>query len=226
MRRAAVTIFLAASLLVAGGYVSPAVRYYETFATLSAARTLRTHGMPFASLPFYTLAMTGSPEAAMIPQARGLAYQTLGQHAAAIEDFSASLRLDANDIETYRMRAKSLAALSLHGDAIADYTKVISFADGKDRPYAYFLRGSSQFKLKRYGDARRDFATSIEGLPAWPYGYLLLAKAEVEAGDANAALATLDKGEVMACKRERAPRACSEQFPKLRQLIEKQGAKG
>ncbi len=219
MRRTALTILLSAFILTIAGSVSPSIRYYETFATLSVARTLRTNGLSLAALPFYTIAMKLEPQAAMIPQARALAYQSMGDHQAALADFNQAISMDSGDMTTYALRARSLHALAKYEEAILDYSKLISAGAPEDKGYALIMRGTAHYRLKHLSKAKQDFAGAIETMPSWIKGYLLLANVEVETGELDAALATLKKGEAMACNLKDLPPACTQQLPKLREAI-------
>lgn len=157
-------IFAAAGLFAVAGALSPAARVYEGWASLFIARTLRTSGLPSASLPFYTLAMTLVPSAHQIPQARGAAFQAMSLYDRAIADYTRAIELNPDDPDAWHFRAAALALAGRREDAVADYSEAVARAP--------------QVPVHRYHRARLHLAMGHRDLAAADLNAILGASAD------------------------------------------------
>lgn len=81
----------------------------------------------------------------------------------ALEDFEASVKLDADRWKAVHNRAVSYGVLGLHDDAISDFTRVIALKP--DYVNAWFNRAEIHFENDRLAEAIRDYSEAIRLKP-------------------------------------------------------------
>jgi len=122
---------------------------------------------------------------------RGIARSKLGNHAEAISDFTAVIRIDTKDAEAYTNRGISKAALGKCEEAVADYTQAILI--NPNLAEAYTNRGYMKCSLQDYQGAISDFNQTIRINPNSDKGYNNRGIAKYLSGDKYGGLADYDQ---------------------------------
>ncbi len=107
---------------------------------------------------------------------RGVAYKLTGQLEAAIEDYTAALKLSPESGDIYTTRANAFLEMAQLDAAINDANKALAFSP--EYAAAYFVRGRIFEALGQKTFARDDFVRAYELAPdnkdieekAWAYG--------------------------------------------------------
>ena len=143
----------------------PVVEAPKSKLTLSATRKLQLGDLKGA-LKDYNAAIASHQESAQIPSDadtyvnRGIVQDELGQHAAAIADYTKAITLKPDGHLAYYNRANAEVQMKQHAAAIADYTKVIELEP--EYAYAYANRGSAQLKAGKQAEAVIDLQKASE----------------------------------------------------------------
>ncbi len=158
-------VLLLGSVSVACDDPPPVVEAPKSKLTLSASRKLQLGDLKGA-LKDYNAAIASHQESAQTPNDadtyvnRGIVQDELGQHAAAIADYTKAIVLKPDQHLAYYNRANAQAQMKQYQKAIADYTKVIELSP--DYAYAYANRGSAQLKAGKESEAISDFQKATE----------------------------------------------------------------
>ena len=121
----------------------------------------------------------------------GIEYDKAGEHAKAVEKYSAALSLQASHPQALYSRAKSYVRLQQLEQAISDFNNLIAQNDNNaffysERAVAYHLSGN-------YESAMADLDKAVELEPNKPFRYSSRAYIREKAGDLKGALADYDK---------------------------------
>ncbi|MDQ2807294.1 MAG: caspase family protein [Chloroflexota bacterium] len=122
---------------------------------------------------------------------RGLAAGRLGQHAAAVADYTQALTALPDDATILRRRALSYLQLDQPAAALADYSRALTVH--ADDPLLWTQRAVTFTAMRRYPDALADLSHALTLRPAFPLALLQQARAQALAGNAPAAQATLQQ---------------------------------
>lgn len=122
---------------------------------------------------------------------RALAYQFLGQHDLAIEDFAKGLTLSPRNRELLIRRGQSLIQTGEWAAAITDFSNELK--RNPDDHQALYLRASAHLANQNWTDARVDLGAAIERAPTQPRYRMLLGEIELNDGNALEALTHLDQ---------------------------------
>lgn len=112
---------------------------------------------PEAALADYQEALNLNPNLVDAHTAMAAIYRDRGDAEAALESLNRSIDVEPT-VAAYYQRAATLASLSRHEEAIADYTWVIQ--QMRDAPYVYFARASSRRALGDEFGAKADEETA------------------------------------------------------------------
>lgn len=124
----------------------------------------------------YTAALNGKPEfRARVYMRRGTVYQSKGNDAKAIEDYSAALKLDPKDRNALLQRASCHQALGSYSDALADYATMLK-NNPSDRE-ALMARAQCFVEVDSDDKAIADYTTIVDRAPQ--DGAALAARAEI-----------------------------------------------
>ena len=99
----------------------------------------------------------------------GVRLAGVGDHEAAIPNFSAAIELDVEPGFAYKQRAASYRAIGQHDAAVQDYSEAIEL-NGED-VNAYYSRGASYNALQDYSSAIADYDAVIELDPEFVDAY-------------------------------------------------------
>jgi len=100
---------------------------------------------------------------------RGVAYSRVDRFDKAIEDYSRTMKVDANDFPIYYNRARAYRAQNIYDKAVQDFTKVIELKP--DFIDAYLERGMVHIEAKRINEAFADLNRGIELAPDYAPAY-------------------------------------------------------
>jgi len=118
-------------------------------------------------------------------------YLHLHQTKAAINDFSAVIRLDPQHEWAYYSRGECYALLEQYDLAVADYDRALQL--NPTNHFALAGRGIVFLKQKDYSKAIADFTEAIRINPHWDLAYHKRSEAKEAIGDAAGAKADLDQ---------------------------------
>jgi tetratricopeptide (TPR) repeat protein len=104
-----------------------------------------------------------NPATAALYHDRGLRHMTASRTAAAIQDFTAAIRLDVKFAKSYSQRGWAFSRKGDHRTALADFDQAVSL-DPADA-HAHHGRGRANRDLKQYEAAIRDFSNAIRFEP-------------------------------------------------------------
>ncbi len=93
----------------------------------------------------------------------------MGQYAAAVEDCTAALMLDPNEMVAHLQRGRAHAGLEKWDKAVADFTAVVRLTP--DSAVGYAHRGNAQLGRGKPEEAVKDYTSLIRLLPTSPVGY-------------------------------------------------------
>ncbi len=99
----------------------------------------------------------------------GNAKSHLGDHAGAIKDYTAAIRLKPNSVDAYNNRGNAKYELGQHFAAISDYDTAIRLKP--DYVNAYYNRGNAKVELGQYLAAISDFDDAIRFKPDYADAY-------------------------------------------------------
>jgi len=116
----------------------------------------------------------------------GVRLAAIGDHKAAIENFSKAIELDINAAFVYKQRAASYQAIGQREAAILDYDEAIKL--NAEDVNAYYNRAASYHALQNYASAVADYDVVIQLDPEFVDAYSKRANAYEAMGDTEAAL--------------------------------------
>lgn len=108
----------------------------------------------------YNKCLTENPKSLKALIERGHAHFEVNENAAAIEDYSAALSIEDNNVEALFGRAKALSIDGRHQDAIKDYDHVAA-SWPEHRADALLCKASVDRKLHNYAQALSDLTSAI-----------------------------------------------------------------
>ncbi len=151
-----------------------------------------THGRFDEAIRHHTQALQILPrEDARIYSHRGLAYVHKGEFAAAIEDYTRSLRYDPGYRFAYFNRAIAYDLSGQHEKALADYTMALEL---QPRNYwAFYLRGVLHHTMGNDALAYRDLDAAIAIYPRFSSAFFIRGQLHLLAKDFDAAIADLSR---------------------------------
>lgn len=126
---------------------------------------------------------------------RGLAYEKLGDHVRALEDYNKAIAIGPRYAYMYNNRGLVHEKLGNYKEAIADLDKAISLTPGNSK--VYDNRGSVYLKLGDYQKAIEDFNSAISLNPKDAKSYTNRGFAYEESGDIKKALEDYNKAIVL-----------------------------
>lgn len=133
-------------------------------------------------------------------RSRGNVRSAKGQHAAAVTDYTESIRLDPLDADTWAQRGKSHLLLEKLDEAIVDQTESLRLRvhhDGRlwelKRSGSFYDRGLAKFLQNRFTDAISDFDESIQLYPHQSLAYNRRGLSHASLGNHQLALPDFDK---------------------------------
>ncbi len=100
---------------------------------------------------------------------RANAYEKLGSHHSAIDDFTKAIELDPNYLQAYWGRGVSRRAIGDKAGYLADYSKAIDLDPTNAK--AYFMRGLTYYGLGKEREAIADYDRAIEIEPGYLDAY-------------------------------------------------------
>ncbi len=118
----------------------------------------------------YSQAIHLNPQFTQAYNNRGVAYEKIGDHRAALRDFDQTLKLDPGAVAAYYNRGISYGGLGEPRRAILDYDRAIEL-DPK-LAMAYYSRGLTHAKIAEHQHASGDFDRTIELDPKFRDAYL------------------------------------------------------
>lgn len=119
-----------------------------------------TNGQYRESVNDFTKAIALEPKQHHLYYHRGLSYDYLRDHGAAIKDFDKALEINPNDAQCYLARALSKAAIKDYKGAIEDYDIAIELSPKES--LNYYNRGVVYIKLSKNELGCKDFDKAIE----------------------------------------------------------------
>ncbi len=160
----------------------------------SAAEQYKTLGVPIAgkAVEYFTRQLHRNPLNGDALRNRGLAYYFLGSMDAAIDDFSASLKLEEDSLAKTR-RGQAFFAQGKYPESITDFGNVIHETD-TDSPLhdcAMFWRGKALAAAGQAQAALNDIRTAIDLSPNRPAYHVLLGSLLRRLGDTELAIDAL-----------------------------------
>jgi tetratricopeptide (TPR) repeat protein len=108
-------------------------------------------------------------------QVRGACLLALGQFEKAASDFTASIAIEPNDVDTLFLRAECYASIGMRQAAIEDWDAILNLQP--ENAKAYSRRGVCQVERGKYTRAIEDYGEAIELKPEQALYYLLRAEA-------------------------------------------------
>jgi tetratricopeptide (TPR) repeat protein len=151
-------VLLLGSVSVACDDPPPVVEAPNAKLTHSATRKLQLGDLKGA-LKDYNAAIAQTPNADTYVN-RGIVQDELGQHKAAIADYTKAITLKPDLHLAYYNRANAQAQMKQYPKAIADYSKAIEL--NPDYAYAYANRGSAHLKAGQKAEALNDLKKASE----------------------------------------------------------------
>jgi tetratricopeptide (TPR) repeat protein len=145
-----------------------------------------------AAVGSYTRALEVESSHVKAQHARGLAFQSLGEHAAAIEDVTDVIRRFDSWPGSYLAfcnRAVCLQAIGNLGDAIDDCG--LALARNANQIDALYLRGTLLKRKGQFADAVRDLDTVIELDSSYSEAYFVRGMLRQEQGQWNEAISDI-----------------------------------
>ena len=112
---------------------------------------------------------------------RALAYEDLGNHGQAIEDYNRAIESRPGYAEAYNNRGNTYFGFGNYRQAIEDLNRAIEIRP--DYAKAYANRGNAYVRLGNYRQAIDDYSRAIEIKPAFPEAYSNRACAYLDQGD-------------------------------------------
>ena len=107
----------------------------------------------------YTKALKLDPNLVEAYNNRGVAKDSLGQHAEAVTDYDQALKLDPNLAEVYNNRGNAKKNLGQHAEAVTNYDQALKLNPAYAK--AYNNRGNAKKNLGHIGKAREDFQEAL-----------------------------------------------------------------
>ncbi len=159
----------------------------------AAAQQYQTLGKPVAekAIAFFDREQQGDQSNPNLYRQRGLAYQFLGKHEQAIEDYTSALDAEPKHHETLIRRGQVYASKNDHQSASRDFSDVISVDQNND--VARYCRAMSLLAQGEIAQARSDLSVAIKIAPKHPGYHVLLAELNQKSGNLPAVLEAYDK---------------------------------
>jgi tetratricopeptide (TPR) repeat protein len=152
---------------------------------------LTNHSRDAEAIPLLNKAIGIRPNLTEALMARGRALLHLHQTEAAINDFSAVIRIDPQNEWAYYSRAECNAARERYDLALADYNRALHL--NPKNQFALGGRGVVFLKQKNYAKAIDDLTEATRINPRWDFAYHKRSEAKEAIGDTAGAKADLDK---------------------------------
>jgi tetratricopeptide (TPR) repeat protein len=135
--------------------------------------------------------LKANPEDAQAFCNRGLCNANMGNHLAAIADYSQAAQLLPESLFPFYNRGISLVETGCHMEALSDFSKAIDLSGGK-QPQIFIWRGLCYKELGDYERAVQEYTVAITLDPKSTGSYLNRALAFVDAGKLGEALEDLN----------------------------------
>lgn len=116
----------------------------------------------------------------------GVRLAGVGDHEAAIQNFTEALTLDVEPAFVYKQRGASYRALGQYGAAVQDYSQAIQL--NSEDPVTLYNRGVAYIALQDYAAAIADFDAVVELDPEFVDAYSRRADAHEASGNTEAAI--------------------------------------
>lgn len=142
-----------------------------------------------------TARIAGAPDEARLYSDRAMAFERLGKHAEAADDYARAAELDPDDADTHNNLGNALSELGSYGPALESYGDAIAL--DPDVPDFYNNRGLAYYELGRYPEAVADYSEAIALAPDFAVAYRHRAWAYEATGDAERARADYERANLL-----------------------------
>lgn len=149
-------------------------------------------GEPQKARAMMTRAVELAPDDADLLMRRGMiSCDYLSDHQGAVDDFTASLRLDRFNAECFACRALALQALGETDKALQDFSVSLAL---EEKPGTLYGRGTLLMECKRYDEAGADFDRAIALHPEFAEAWINRGVCKRLSKHLDAAIADFDEG--------------------------------
>ena len=145
-----------------------------------------------AAVESYTKAIEFDPQYTEAYYERAMMHRAIGDHAAAIADFTKVIEVGSEDLQRpYYERGMSQVENGNYDAAIADFTKVIELDNYSAE--AYYRRGLAHYRKKNYNAAIVDYDRALNFVPQLTEVFDVRARLKLEQGNIAGGLADFDE---------------------------------